>query len=157
MMKNSRTWVTLAVVVLIGYAVFVWNPSFQGVGRVRGGDEKTEGQARSKGEPRPPYVHTVVFYLKQDAPEGEVERIIADAHGLLARIPSVKGLWIGRPAEKATPKLAVTDYHVAWTLLFDDYTGLQEYLDHKLHVEFREKHAKHAERVLIYDFIHQEK
>ena len=154
-MKNRLTWVV--VLILIGGGVSGWNPSPGGGGRARGGDEKTQGEAKPKAGPKPPYVHTVVFYLKADAPRGEAEKIIADAHGLLARIPSVKGLWIGRPAEKATPKLAVTDYHVAWTLLFDDYAGLQEYLDHKLHLEFREKHAKHAERVLIYDFINQKK
>jgi hypothetical protein len=106
---------------------------------------------------KPPYVHTVVFYLKKDAPADETEKIIADAHALLAQIPSVKGLWIGRPAEKATPNLALTDYHVAWTMLFDDFPGLQAYLEHKLHLEFREKHAKHAERVLVYDFVNQTK
>lgn len=42
-------------------------------------------------------------YLKEDAPRDEAEKIIADGHRLLAKIPSVKGLWIGRPAEKATP------------------------------------------------------
>ena len=154
-MKKSLTWVV--ALILIGWGVSGWRPSPRGVGSARGGDEKKEGEAKPRGEAKPPYVHTVVFYLKEDAPRGEAERIIADAHGLLARIPSVKGLWIGRPAEQATPKLAVTDYHVAWTLLFDDYAGLQEYLDHKLHLEFREKHAKHAERVLIYDFINQKK
>jgi hypothetical protein len=154
-MMNRLTWATVVPLLLIGWGVTVWHPSLREGGRARGGDEKAEGEAKPTGKGRAPYVHTVVFYLKEDAPKDEVEQIIADAHGLLAKIPSVKGLWIGRPAEKATPKLAVTDYHVAWTLLFDDYAGLQQYLDHKLHVKFRDKHAKHAERVLIYDFINQ--
>jgi hypothetical protein len=152
-MKKRLTWVV--VLTLIGWGASGWHPSPRG--GARGGDEKAKGEAKPKGEARPPYIHTVVFYLKADAPKDETEKIIADAHGLLARIPSVKGLWIGRPAEKATPKLAITDYHVAWTLLFDDYAGLQEYLDHPLHVQFREKHAKHAERVLVYDFLNQRK
>lgn len=146
------------VLILIGWGVSGWYLLPKGSGRAQGGDgKKAEEAAKLKGEARPPYVHTVVFYLKKDAPKDETEQIIADAHTLLAKIPSVKGLWIGRPAEKATPNLAVGDYHVAWVLLFDDYAGLQEYLDHKLHLEFREKHAKHAERVLIYDFINQKK
>lgn len=148
-MKYRLAW--FAVVFQIACCESAWFPSPRGDGRAMGGDELAQPQAR------PPYVHTVIFYLKEDAPKDETEQIIADAHNLLAKIPSVKGLWIGRPAEKATPKLAVTDYHVAWTLLFDDYAGLQEYLDHKLHVQFREKHAKHAERVLVYDFVNQKK
>lgn len=156
-MKNTLTWVTAVVLILTGWGVSAWHPLPRGSGKTRGCDEQAEGEAKPKGEARPPYVHTVVFYLKEDAPKDEAEKIIGDAHGLLAKIPAVKGLWIGRPADQATPKLAVTDYHVAWVLLFDDYAGLQEYLDHKLHLEFREKHAKHAERVLIYDFINQKK
>jgi hypothetical protein len=160
-MKHRLMWVTAMILILFGCAMSGCHPP-RGGARTVGDDEgkatnKTEGEGKAKGDATPPYVHTVVFYLREDAPKDEVVKIIADAHRLLARIPSVKGLWIGRPAEKATPKLAVSDYHVAWVLLFDDHVGLQEYLDHKLHLEFREKHAKHAERVLVYDFLNQKK
>lgn len=154
-MKNGAK--STMVMFLVAWGLSGWQPSPQLDGRANSGNETANGDAKLKGEVRPPYVHTVVFFLNPDAPQGESERIITDAHALLAKIPSVKGLWIGRPAEKATPKLAVTDYHIAWTLLFDDYSGLKEYLEHELHVEFRDKHAKHADRVLVYDFINQKK
>lgn len=156
-MKSSLTWVMVMVLILTGWAGLAWPPSPQAGGSTRGGEEKAEKERKPKVPVKPPYVHTVIFYLKKDAPRDEAKNIITDAHGLLARIPSVKGLWVGRPAEKDTPELAVTDYHVAWVLLFEDYEGLQEYLEHKLHHQFREKHAKHAERVLVYDVINQEK
>lgn len=156
-MRNSLTWVTVVVLILTGWAGFAWPPSPRAGGNARGGEEKAERELKPEGQVKTPYVHTVVFYLKKDAPRDEVKNIIVDAHGLLARIPSVKGLWVGRPAEKATPELAVKDYHVSWVLLFEDYKGLQEYLEHKLHHQFREKHAKHAERVLVYDVVNQEK
>jgi hypothetical protein len=112
---------------------------------------------KEKGAAKPPYVHAVIFYLKKDAPKDEVETLIDDSHKLLAKIPSVKGLWVGRPAEKSTPKFAVTDYQVGLLVLFDNADGLTEYLDHKLHLEYVEKHAKHFERVPVYDFINQKK
>lgn len=119
---------------------------------VDAGNEKNEKQLK-----KPPYVHAVVFYLKKDAPKNETEASIRDAHDLLAKIPSVRGLWVGRPAEKSTPKFAVTDYDFGLLVLFDDFGGLQTYLDHPLHSEYLDKHAKHWDRVPVYDFVTQSK
>lgn len=99
-----------------------------------------------------PYVHSVIFYLKKDAPKDEGKALIADAHDLLAKIPSVRTIKIGPPAEKATPKVAVTDYQIGLLVLFDNYDGLKTYLDHDLHLKFVDKHMKHIEKVLVYDF-----
>src|SRR5215470_9967534 len=52
-----------------------------------------------------PYVHTVIFTLKKDAPKDEAAAMIADCHELLAKIPTVRELRAGRPAEKGTPNL----------------------------------------------------
>jgi hypothetical protein len=112
---------------------------------------------KGKGAGKAPYVHTVIFHVKKDAPKDCVEHLIVDSHDLLAKIPSVKGLWVGRPAEKSTPKFAAKDYDVGLLVLFNDYEGLQEYLDHKLHTEYVEKHAKNFERVIVYDFVNQKK
>ena len=37
-----------------------------------------------------PFVHTVIFYLKKDAPANETDTLIADTQRLLAKIPSVR-------------------------------------------------------------------
>jgi Stress responsive A/B Barrel Domain len=110
-------------------------------------------QVEVKQSAKARYVHTVIWYFRDDAPKDEADTLIADAHRLLAKIPSVRGLWIGRPADQATPKLAQTDYQVGMMLLFDDYAGLKDYLDHELHLEFRAKHAHHAQRVPVFDFV----
>ncbi len=102
-----------------------------------------------------PYVHSVIFYLKKDAPVGEVQRIIDGTNKLLRKIPTVRGLWVGKPAEKSTPKVAVTDYEVGLLVLFDDAAGLQTYLDHPLHLEFVEKYTKQVGKVLVYDFMNR--
>jgi len=114
-------------------------------------------QEKKKGKTKAPYVHTVIFYLKKGAPKDSISDLISDSHAMLAKIPSVKGLWAGRPAEKSTPKFAATDYDCGLLVLFENYEGLQEYLDHKLHTEFVEKHGKNFERVTVYDFINQKK
>jgi hypothetical protein len=104
-----------------------------------------------------PYVHAVIFYLKKDAPKDEAKALIADASELLAKIPSVRSIKAGVPADKSTPKFAVTDYQVGLLVLFDNYDGLKTYIDHPLHQKYVEKHEKHIEKVLVYDFLNQAK
>ncbi len=104
-----------------------------------------------------PYVHAVVFYLKKDAPKDEVKEIVKDCEELLAKIPSVRSLKVGPPAEKATPKVAVTDYSVGLLVLVDDFDGLTKYLDHPDHLKFVDKHLKHVDKVLVYDFVQANK
>jgi hypothetical protein len=118
------------------------------------GDAKKDKEVKKE---KANYVHTVIFYLKNDTPKDEAETLIADCHKLLAKIPSVKGLWAGLPAEKSTPKFAVTDYQVGLLVLFDNYEGLQVYLDHPLHTEFVDKHLKHLDKVPVYDFVNKKK
>jgi hypothetical protein len=118
-----------------------------------GGEKKSDAPGAKKAN----YVHSVIFYLKKDAPEGEVGKLIEDSHKLLAKIPTVRHLSVGRPAEKATPKYAITDFSVGLLVFFDDYDGLQKYLDHPLHAEYLEKHGKYWEKVPVYDFVNQMK
>jgi hypothetical protein len=105
------------------------------------------------------YVHTVIFYLNKDAPKDAASDMIADAHELLAKIPSVREVRAGRPAEKATPTFAKNDYQVGLLVLFDDADGLKTYLEHPLHLKYVEKHLKHVDekKLLVYDFVNQAK
>jgi hypothetical protein len=102
-----------------------------------------------------PFVHSVVFYLKKDAPKDAAAKMIADSHTLLAKIPSVKGVWVGRPSKQSTPKVGLTDYQVGLLVLFDNADGLKIYLDHELHTEYVNRHLKHVDRVMVYDFENQ--
>jgi hypothetical protein len=98
------------------------------------------------------YVHTVIFYLKKDAPKGEAEALITDAHELLEKIPTVRSLKVGPPAEKSTPEVSVKDYQVGLLCTFDDFDGLKTYLEHPQHLKYVDKHKKNLEKVLVYDF-----
>jgi len=101
---------------------------------------------------RAPYVHAVLFTLKSDAPVGEADALIKDANDLLGKIPSVKGLWVGKPARQATPDVAVKDYHVGLVIVFDSYKGLKAYLDHPQHKKFVDRHGSYWDKTPVYDF-----
>ena len=102
-----------------------------------------------------PFVHTVIFHLKKDAPADTADKIVADCHALLEAIPSVRSLRVGRPApeDQSTPKFATRDYDVALVVLFDDPAGLKTYLDHDMHKKFVSAYEKYFDAVQVYDFI----
>lgn len=120
--------------------------------RHAGADEKgPKGKA--------PYVHAVIFTMKKDAPKGAESELVADCHAILAKIPSVRHLRVGRPAEKASPRFVRKDYSVGLLILFDDADGLLAYDAHPLHKQFVEKHVNNVdlEQLRVYDFSDQEK
>jgi hypothetical protein len=112
-------------------------------------DKKEEAPKKAKAA----YVHTVVFTLKKDAPKGAEADLVADCHEMLAKIPSVRELRAGRPAEKGTPRLAKKDFSVVLTIFFDDYDGLMAYDKHDLHQQFVKKHLPNIDidKLLVYD------
>jgi len=105
-----------------------------------------------------PYVHTVIFHLKKDAPADTVEKIIEGCHTLEA-IPAVRALKAGRPspADASTPKVASQEYDVGLVVLFDDAAGLKTYLTHEIHLKFVKDYGQYFEKVLVYDFSDQKK
>ena len=90
---------------------------------------------------------------KKDAPKEAVSELVADCHEMLAKVPSVRELRAGRPAEKGTPSLAKKDFSVALTVCFDDYDGLMAYDKHELHQKFVKKHLPNIQidKLLVYD------
>jgi hypothetical protein len=121
------------------------------------------GRAAAKGDKstadKPPFVHVVIFHLRSDAPEGEADALIADAHEMLRSIPTVRDLRVGKPAPKTGSGLAKTDYQVGLMILFDDPEGVATYAKHPQHLKYVEKHGKYIElkKLDIYDFIDQKK
>jgi hypothetical protein len=117
------------------------------------------GAEDKKATKKAPYVHTVIFTVKKDAPQGAEAELIADCHSMLAKIPSVRELRVGRPAEKSTPRIARKDYSVGLMILFDDADGLAAYDSHELHKKFVNKHIGNVEieKLMVFDFSNQEK
>jgi hypothetical protein len=120
---------------------------------------RSAAEKEAEKKPAGRYVHTVIFTLKKDAPKDEEAQMIADCHAMLGKIPSVKQLRAGRPAEKGTPRLEKKDYNVALTVIFDDYDGLTAYDKSEQHQEFVKKHLPHVDidKLLVYDFEDQAK
>jgi len=76
---------------------------------------RAEDKPKADAPKAAPYVHVVIFHVKKDAPKDAVEAMIKDCHEMLAKIPTVRHLRVGRPAEKAT-ELAKKDYQLALDL-----------------------------------------
>jgi hypothetical protein len=141
MMRKIVGGTTLALVA--GLAVWQWS-------------DRTEAVTQTPKAGQPPFVHSVIFYLKKDTPPAKVEAMISDCHTILAKIPSVKSVWAGRPAVKGTD-ITVKDYQVGLLVLFDNDAGLKAYIDHPAHLKFVETYKTAFEKVLVYDFENQTK
>ncbi|MBI5832044.1 MAG: Dabb family protein [Armatimonadetes bacterium] len=97
------------------------------------------------------FIHTVYFWLNDDAPAGAAEQIVADCREYLAKIESVRQLWAGLPA--MTPRDVVDNsYGVGLTVVFDDAAGHDVYAPHPLHNEFIARNKASWARVQVYDF-----
>lgn len=115
-------------------------------------------RAEGKQSEAHPFVHTVIFYLKADAPAGTADEIVADCHEMLAKIPTVKLLRAGKPAEKAGG-ITKGDYGVGLMILFDDAEAFNTYVNHPLHRKFVAKHLKNCDpaKMAAFDFVEPKK
>jgi hypothetical protein len=98
------------------------------------------------------FIHQVLFWLKKDAPAGTREKLIGDGRELLGKIPTVKHLWMGKPA--MTPREVVDNsYDVGLCVILDDSAGHDVYQEHPLHKDFIERNKTGWSRVQVYDFV----
>lgn len=98
-----------------------------------------------------PFVHVVLFKTGAESPDAASAALMRDIRELLAPLPTVRGIWVGRPAPTDTRPIVDANYDVGLLLVFDDQEGLQDYLDHPLHVQFAEKYDTTCE-VRVFDF-----
>ena len=97
------------------------------------------------------FVHVVYFWMKPGAPDGARAKLLEDCRSYLARIPTVRHLWTGRPA--MTPREVVDNsYDVGLCVVLDGSPGHDVYQEHPLHKEFIARNREHWERVQVYDF-----
>ncbi len=97
------------------------------------------------------FVHVVYFWLKEDATEQQRKQLVADCLEILKRIPTVRQIFAGRPAN--TPRAVVNNsYDVGLCVLFDNRAGQDVYQDHPLHHQFIQRNNAAWKRVQVYDF-----
>ena len=115
-------------------------------------------RAEDKKDAATPFVHTVIFYLKADAPSGVADELVADCHDLLAKIPTVRLLRAGKPAE-GPGGLTKKDYAVGLMILFDNAQDLKTYAAHPNHLKLVQKYQKYFDpaKLAIYDFVDAKK
>lgn len=98
------------------------------------------------------FIHHVYFWLKNDAPAGAAAQLIEDGRSLLGKIPTVKHIWVGKPA--MTPREVVDNsYQVGLAVVLDDSAGHDVYQTHALHLDFISRNKAHWERVRVFDFV----
>jgi len=99
--------------------------------------------------------HVVFFKMKADTPAAAVDEVIADCKKILAKIPAVRSVKVGRPTKEKAEKFVKDDYDVALIVMVDDYKGLLAYHKDPLHLKFVEKHGKlfDLDTLRVFDFI----
>jgi uncharacterized small protein (DUF1192 family) len=112
---------------------------------------KLRGRVRElEAVKKAPLVHSVILKLKKADPE-QVKIISEEANKTLAKIEGVRGMWIGKPAENATPELAQKGYQLGLVVLLDDSDALQKFLEDPLHKQFNDKMGTLWDRPVVYD------
>jgi len=97
------------------------------------------------------FIHTVYFYTKPNTPAAAVTQLEADCRDYLAKIPTVRQLFTGRPA--MTPREVVDNsYAVGLTVILDDSAGHDVYQAHDLHLQFIARNKPHWQQIKVYDF-----
>ena len=98
------------------------------------------------------FVHMVLYWFNPGAPPEAVAKTVTDCREMLARIPTVRHLWVGPPAN--TPRAVVDNsYTLGLLIVYDDRAGHDVYQPHALHQEFIARNKEHWARVQIYDFL----
>src|SRR4051794_27627179 len=79
--------------------------------------KKVAEKPNAAGKTTARFVHAVTLPLKQDAPPGTADEMVADCHTMLGTIPSVRAVKAGRPADKDSVDFVKKDYSVGLIIL----------------------------------------
>lgn len=97
------------------------------------------------------FVHVVYFRMNPGSPESARQQLVNDCQTYLAKIPTVRNLWSGRPA--MTPRDVVDNsYDVGLCVVLNDSAGHDVYQEHPLHKEFIARNKPNWKRIQVYDF-----
>ncbi len=99
------------------------------------------------------FVHSVYFWLKEDATEVEKEKFESSL-AEMAKIESISKVYYGPPA--MTPRSVVDNsYDYAWITFFKNKAAHDAYQIDPIHDHFKKVNADLWERVQIYDSLYQ--
>lgn len=104
-------------------------------------DMRTEG---------PGMAHTVYFWLTDDVSEDDKTSFETGMKSL-ASAPSVKRIFVGRPAGTTPRDVVDNSFDYSLVLWFDDVAGHDAYQESAVHLKFVEDHSAKFETVKVYD------
>lgn len=94
------------------------------------------------------YAHYSVWRRKPGVPQAAVDRFIEDVYGILARVGSVRGAWVG---PTSVPEAAGGE--IAVLLIFDDREGHKMYQEDFSTRRFFDRHARRWDQVKALDVV----
>jgi hypothetical protein len=95
-------------------------------------------------------IHHVFFWLKNPGSVADRDRLIQGLQ-TLKKIPSIKDLHIGLPAETEKRDVVDASYSVSELLFFESLEKQKLYQDHPIHKKFIEDCSGLWQRVVVYD------
>lgn len=98
------------------------------------------------------FVHTVFFWMKPGVSDTDRQQLIRDCGEFLAKVPTVKEIRVGRPAQTQR-EVVDNSYDVGLTVILADKAGHDIYQEHPLHLEFIKRNKQNWARVQVYDYI----
>jgi hypothetical protein len=135
-----RTMRAMAWGVVLGMAAMAW-----------------AGEAAKEAEKAPapagPIVHSVYFWLKDEAKPEDVETLIRDCKEL-GTLDCVQRLEVGTPLPGGRGSVD-GGYAVGLVVLFADKAAYDAYLPHPKHQGLVTKHKGLWKKVVVYDFVKQ--
>jgi hypothetical protein len=107
--------------------------------------------ARAGGTISSMFIHTVYFWLTDDATDDVRGAMLEACRTSMPKIPSARHVWSGGPAMTPRPVVDNT-YDIGLCVVLDDVKAHDEYQAHALHQAFLSDFKKYWKRVQIYDF-----
>lgn len=94
--------------------------------------------------------HHVFFWLKNADSKQDLAALI-EGLKTLEKIPSVRGLHIGVPANTEKRDVVDASYSASELIFFDDVAGQDIYQEHPIHRKFVENCSHLWQKVVVYD------
>jgi hypothetical protein len=95
-------------------------------------------------------LHSVFFYLKDEAPADAAGLMRTEILDKLSGIASVREIMAG-PPQGIDRDVVDNDYAMSLHAKFDDLQGLQSYQTDPVHVAFVDRFKPHFERIRVFD------
>ena len=99
-------------------------------------------------------LHTVLFWLKPDLSDEEVENF-KGFFDELRKVPTIGELHVGQPAQTENRDVVDNTFTYSLFVTFDNQDDHDVYQDHEYHVNAVEKYSKYWDKVVVHDSVIQ--